>query len=169
MQRREPRIADTSFVEEALWAWCRTASAGEDAGCPNDEVALLPLVPVAELGTGDVLEQLLEESAAVLHRQAHDVGGMRAEEEGAAAVHRVGADNRMVHRRKLGALLLGEEPGPDLIAGPGEVVDGDGRLDSPLQGSAKTGRRRACWRTRWRRPPGGTSGRRGCEQSDGPL
>jgi hypothetical protein len=73
-------------------------------------------VAVAELGLGDVLRQLLQERAAVLYRHAHDVGGVRAEKEGLASVHRVGPDHRVAHRRILGALLLGEEAGPDLIA-----------------------------------------------------
>src|SRR5712691_9005486 len=63
----------------------------EDAAVvPHDQVAFPPLVPVAELGLGDVIEQGLEERAALLERQAVDVRGVSTEEEGPPLVHRVG-------------------------------------------------------------------------------
>src|SRR5207247_2797887 len=86
---------------------------------------------------------------AVLDRHADDVGRVSAEEERSLAVHRVRPEQRMADRRVLGAFLLGEEAGLDLVTRPGEVVNGDGRLDATLH---VLGQRRV------RRPPAGKIG-----------
>ena len=100
---------------------------------PDHEIALRPLMTVAELRLGDVLQQLLQQRAAFLERQTLDVRGVGAEQERAAAVDRVGAHNRMAHGRERGALLIGEEAGAHLVARPREVVDGDRALHARLQ------------------------------------
>lgn len=110
--------ADRRPLHEALVAGgVEGCGAVEDAAVvPDDQVAILPFVAVAELGLGDVIQQLLQERAAVLHRHAHDVGGVRPEEECLAPVHRARPDHRVADRRILGTLFLGEKSGPDLVA-----------------------------------------------------
>ena len=100
---------------------------------PDHQIALLPLVPVHELGPGDVIQQGPQQRAALVDRQAFHVGGVRAQEEGAAAVHRIGAHEPMAHRRIHRALLGGEEARPDLVARPREVVHHDRVLRPALQ------------------------------------
>jgi hypothetical protein len=59
----------SSAASGACGAWCRRRRAVKDAAVvPDDEVALLPLVAVAELGLGHVLQQLFQQGAPVLHR-----------------------------------------------------------------------------------------------------
>src|SRR5688572_8045148 len=90
---------------------------------PDDQVALPPLVAVAELRLGDEGGELAEQRAAVLDRHPDDVRGVGADEQCAAAVHGVGAHERVLYLWDLAALLVRQDAGPHLVAGPREVVD----------------------------------------------
>ena len=48
---------------------------------PDDQIVGLPLMAIAELRLGDVIEQRLQQRATFLDGQPLDVGGVRAEKE----------------------------------------------------------------------------------------
>ena len=71
-----------------------------------DEVALLPLVAVAELGLGHVVEQRPAAARGPRRPAGPTMWEAWAPRNSAcAAVHRIGADERVAHRRVLRALL----------------------------------------------------------------